>query len=62
MGYFLLQVYVPAILLVAMSWVTFWLNREATSDRVGLGRIKHLYHAAKILCLDYFLLDNLNRV
>ena len=37
MGYFLLQVYVPSVLLVAMSWVTFWLNREATSDRVGLG-------------------------
>ncbi|XP_067949719.1 gamma-aminobutyric acid receptor subunit alpha-1-like [Watersipora subatra] len=37
MGYFLLQIYVPSILLVTMSWVTFWLNREATSDRVGLG-------------------------
>lgn len=37
MGYFLIQVYVPCILIVVLSWVSFWLNREATADRVGLG-------------------------
>ncbi|XP_022653054.1 gamma-aminobutyric acid receptor alpha-like isoform X1 [Varroa destructor] len=37
MGYFLIQVYVPCILLVVLSWVSFWINREATADRVGLG-------------------------
>ena len=31
------QVYVPCTLIVVLSWVGFWLNREATSDRVGLG-------------------------
>ncbi|XP_045138363.1 gamma-aminobutyric acid receptor subunit alpha-2-like [Portunus trituberculatus] len=36
-GYFLIQVYVPCILIVVLSWVSFWINREATSDRVGLG-------------------------
>lgn len=36
-GYFLIQVYLPCILLVILSWVSFWINREATSDRVGLG-------------------------
>ncbi|CAL4124456.1 unnamed protein product, partial [Meganyctiphanes norvegica] len=36
-GYFLIQVYVPCILIVILSWVSFWINREATSDRVGLG-------------------------
>ncbi|XP_047741655.1 gamma-aminobutyric acid receptor subunit alpha-5 [Hyalella azteca] len=36
-GYFLIQVYVPCFLIVVLSWVSFWLNREATSDRVGLG-------------------------
>jgi len=36
-GYFLIQVYVPCTLIVVLSWVGFWLNREATSDRVGLG-------------------------
>ncbi|XP_046438614.1 gamma-aminobutyric acid receptor alpha-like isoform X1 [Daphnia pulex] len=36
-GYFLIQVYVPCILIVVLSWVSFWLNREATSDRINLG-------------------------
>ena len=33
----MLQVYVPCTLIVVLSWVGFWLNREATSDRVTLG-------------------------
>lgn len=37
-GYFLIQVYVPCILIVVLSWVSFWLNREATSDRINLGK------------------------
>lgn len=36
-GYFLIQVYVPCTLIVVLSWVSFWIHREATSDRVGLG-------------------------
>ncbi len=39
-GYFLIQIYLPCTLLVILSWVGFWLNREATSDRVGLGKAK----------------------
>nr|CAD7203081.1 unnamed protein product [Timema douglasi] len=35
-GYFLIQVYVPCTLIVVLSWVSFWIHREATSDRVGL--------------------------
>lgn len=27
----------PCILIVVLSWVSFWIHREATSDRVGLG-------------------------
>ncbi|CAO1428756.1 unnamed protein product [Diamesa serratosioi] len=37
MGNFLIQVYGPCILLVILSWVSFWLNREATADRISLG-------------------------
>ncbi|XP_035708501.1 gamma-aminobutyric acid receptor alpha-like isoform X2 [Folsomia candida] len=37
MGNFLIQVYGPCTLLVILSWVSFWLNREATADRVSLG-------------------------
>jgi gamma-aminobutyric acid receptor subunit alpha len=37
-GYFLIQLYVPCILIVFLSWVGLWLNREATNDRINLGR------------------------
>jgi len=37
MGSFLIQVYGPCILLVVLSWVSFWINREATADRISLG-------------------------
>lgn len=40
MGNFLIQVYGPCVLLVVLSWVSFWLNREATADRVSLGKKK----------------------
>ena len=33
----MVQVYGPCVLLVVISWVSFWLNREATSDRISLG-------------------------
>lgn len=39
MGNFLIQVYGPCILLVVLSWVSFWLNREATADRISLGKL-----------------------
>lgn len=36
-GYFIFQTYLPSILIVMLSWVSFWINHEATSARVGLG-------------------------
>jgi gamma-aminobutyric acid receptor subunit beta len=36
-GYFIFQTYMPSILIVALSWVSFWINHEATSARVALG-------------------------
>lgn len=36
-GYFLIQIYFPCGLIVVISWVSFWINRENTADRVGLG-------------------------
>ncbi|XP_078594925.1 gamma-aminobutyric acid receptor subunit beta-2-like [Branchiostoma floridae x Branchiostoma japonicum] len=35
--FFLLQTYVPSILLVISSWVSFWINHEAVPARVALG-------------------------
>jgi gamma-aminobutyric acid receptor subunit beta len=39
-GYFLFQTYLPSILIVMLSWVSFWINHEATSARVALGKNK----------------------
>lgn len=36
-GYFVFQTYLPSILIVVLSWVSFWINHEATAARVALG-------------------------
>ncbi|XP_019639886.1 PREDICTED: gamma-aminobutyric acid receptor subunit beta-3-like [Branchiostoma belcheri] len=35
--YFILQTYIPSILLVVLSWVSFWINPDAVPARVALG-------------------------
>lgn len=42
-GYFLIQLYLPCVLIVFLSWVGLWLNREATNDRINLGRESLIY-------------------
>ncbi|XP_068813263.1 glycine receptor subunit alpha-4 isoform X2 [Struthio camelus] len=37
MGYYLIQMYIPSLLIVILSWVSFWINMEAAPARVGLG-------------------------
>ncbi|KAH9496023.1 Glycine receptor subunit alpha-2 [Bulinus truncatus] len=36
-GFYIIQVYVPSILIVTLSWVGFWLDLEAIPARVSLG-------------------------
>jgi hypothetical protein len=36
-GFYLLQTYVPTILIVILSWVSFWINMEAVPARISLG-------------------------
>ncbi|OQV20935.1 Glutamate-gated chloride channel [Hypsibius exemplaris] len=36
-SYYLVQVYVPTCMLIFVSWVSFWLDPEATPARVSLG-------------------------
>src|SRR6218665_16722 len=36
-GYFLIQVYVPSVLIVILSWVSFWINVDASPARVSIG-------------------------
>ncbi|CAG5131886.1 unnamed protein product, partial [Candidula unifasciata] len=52
-GYFLIQVYLPCCLLVVLSWVSFWINREATADRISLGSLT-------MLTMTFLVLDSRN--
>uniref|UniRef100_A0A8C4WWM1 Gamma-aminobutyric acid type A receptor beta4 subunit n=1 Tax=Eptatretus burgeri TaxID=7764 RepID=A0A8C4WWM1_EPTBU len=37
LGYFILQTYMPTILITILSWVSFWINYDASAARVALG-------------------------
>ena len=36
-GYYLINFYVPCIIMVVMSWISFWMDRECIGDRIALG-------------------------
>ena len=36
-GFYLLQTYTPCTLLVILSWLSFWINKEAVPARITLG-------------------------
>lgn len=44
-GYFILQTYMPSILITILSWVSFWINYDASAARVALGRHFYSSHA-----------------
>ncbi|XP_063724611.1 glycine receptor subunit alpha-4-like isoform X4 [Symsagittifera roscoffensis] len=37
MGYYLIQTYIPSMLIVILSWVSFWISADASPARVALG-------------------------
>ncbi|CAH1777815.1 unnamed protein product [Owenia fusiformis] len=37
LGFYIIQTYIPSILIVLLSWVTFWLDPESVASRVSLG-------------------------
>lgn len=37
LGFFILQTYLPCYLIVSLSWISFWINRDAAPARVLLG-------------------------
>ena len=36
-GYYLIQVYLPDIFVVALSWIVFWMDKTEMGDRMALG-------------------------
>jgi len=36
-GYYIVQVFVPSVLIVVLSWVSFWVDHDAVPARVSLG-------------------------
>lgn len=39
MGFFMMDYYIPSILIVVVSWVSFWLHQDASAPRIVLGKI-----------------------
>jgi|SRR6218665_2538849 len=37
LGYYIIQIYIPSSLIVVLSWVSFWLDRNAVPARIALG-------------------------
>lgn len=37
MGYYLIQVYLPDIFVVALSWIVFWMDKTDMGNRMALG-------------------------
>ncbi|KAA8579575.1 hypothetical protein FQN60_006668, partial [Etheostoma spectabile] len=44
MGYFTIQTYIPCILTVVLSWVSFWIKSDATPARTALGNNNCITH------------------
>ena len=36
-GFYMLQNYLPCILIVMLSWVSFWISRDSVAARISLG-------------------------
>ena len=48
MGYFTIQTYIPCILTVVLSWVSFWIKKDATPARTALGTVDSLRFSSSI--------------
>lgn len=37
-GFYMMGVYAPTLLIVVLSWLSFWINPDASAARVPLGK------------------------
>lgn len=66
MGFFMMDYYVPSILIVVISWVSFWLHVDASAPRIVLGK-KYLHVLININNIIYnvcmkFMLSGTNTI
>lgn len=43
MGYFTIQTYIPCSMIVVLSWVSFWINKDAVPARTSLGLTSYYF-------------------
>lgn len=62
-GYFVIQTYLPCIMTVILSQVSFWLNRESVPARTVFGECRIMEHVSSFsLPFFFFLMDCINIV
>lgn len=49
-GHYIMDYYVPSIMLVVVSWVSFWLDPNAVPGRTTLG--KYYYEISEVILLN----------
>lgn len=42
MGYYVMDYYIPSMMIVAISWVSFWLQADQSAPRITLGDLAFL--------------------
>ncbi|KAK1904700.1 Glycine receptor subunit beta [Dissostichus eleginoides] len=55
-GFYLMGVYAPTLLIVVLSWLSFWINPDASAARVPLGILSELPKVSYVKAIDIWLI------
>ena len=44
MGFYLIQVYLPSLIITILSWLSFYIDPRDIGERVSLGRLLQVFH------------------
>jgi hypothetical protein len=50
-GYYMIQTYIPSMLVVILSWVNFWLDARATPARISVGLLTVLTITTQVIAM-----------